>query len=154
MARFYNINWRGTHMKAYPAGFRIAVFGYAFPYISGSKIPFKVKITKRENESCPRLNQLDIWEVYNSRNQGKKVRKIETLKNYPDNAKIGVLFNESRIAGNDAEYWLGEPGGADSHLLVYANLINYENLFLVIFGIVAGIILKWLFDVAVRLWAG
>lgn len=154
MARFYNINWRGTHLKAYPADFRIAIFGYTLPYISGSKIPFKLEITKRENESCPRLNQLEIWEVYNSRNQGKKVRKIETLKNYQDNAKIGVLPNESRIAGNDAEYWLGEPGAADSHLLIYANLINYEQLFLVVFGIVTGIILKWLFDVAVRLWAG
>ncbi|MBM3182041.1 MAG: hypothetical protein FJZ86_17100 [Chloroflexi bacterium] len=161
MAKFYNHKWRGTYIEAIPLGYRkyIRFFGYTLPYLSGSKLQFKIKIIKKENESSPRLNELDIWEEYTPYQGDKICRKVETLSRKQNHENAGELKDESYIMGTYVEYWLGIPRGADSHPLVKANLLNddditvkfiYPYIFPIIFSSL-GFFLRELYNLILRL---
>ena len=132
MSRFISGEWGGHKYIIEPLGWRrvFRLGSFVPPYLVGSKIRWRIKLKTRKIDSNP-LNGFDIFEIVNPH----QPRKIPSHRNLPVDSKEFRFINERVIAQTgEAQYWLGEPGGENSFLLISADVISNDKIIIMVMG--------------------
>ena len=139
MAVFLSGHWRGTHYEVTPLGCRgICRFRrLVIPYTVGERVRFTMKITKRESDDSPRLNELQLYEIV----PGYSIREVPTTTMLTSD-RLHCEFTDEQVISEagKVEYWLGTPHGADSRLLIQTDAYSTDKLIIAALFLIAGVI--------------
>lgn len=153
MAKFYSGSWRGTHYKVVPLNKWIKIpipkwlsdTGEAYiwtpPYANGSKVDFKIVVTKFEALATP-LNKFELVEMLPQEEgvvteDGKEVKKriIDRINTLSDNETEFRSDMESKChrVGSYFRYYFGQPGTDDKKLIVETVIVDFDNFYMGVF---------------------
>lgn len=130
MARFIDGHWRGTYWKVRPLGWRRYCHPkFVFPYMIGDRIQFTLEVLKRETSQSPKLNQLEIFEVF-----PKYKDKLLSTTQFCSDEETICEYKDEKVTTEPGrvEYWVGNPQGNDSFPLILAGTYCGDKLMIVL----------------------
>ena len=127
MSHFKNGEYGNNIYIVKPIG-RSKFGSFSLPYFVATKIEWSIEILPKGASSTP-LREFEIYEDV----PPYELKRITSHSHLSDNDLKFNFVNERIVARKGkVEYWLGEPGGKNSLLLVSADILHGDTVFFIV----------------------